>query len=116
MQEPLAFIATFKQMVRKRRRVNCYGNYGMTAPGPIWNQWLKPINNVANTSVLALPDKLLALWEGGTYALDLQTLETWGEDDLAGLANGLTYSAHYKRDPHTGEVFNLASVLDSMPR
>jgi len=37
----------------------------MTAPGPIWNQWLKPINNVANTSVLALPDKLLALWEGG---------------------------------------------------
>jgi len=37
-----------------------YGNYGMTAPGPIWNQWLKPIN-VANTSVLALPDKLLAL-------------------------------------------------------
>jgi len=40
-----------------------YGNYGMTAPGPIWNQWLKPINNVANTSVLALPDKLLALWE-----------------------------------------------------
>jgi len=30
-----------------------------------------------------------------------------GEDDLAGLANGLTYSAHYKRDPHTGEVFNF---------
>ncbi len=85
-----------------------YGNYGMTAPGPIWNQWLKPIKNAANTSVLALPDKLLALWEGGKpYALDLQTLETWGEDDLAGLDNGLTYSAHYKRDPHTGEVFNF---------
>jgi carotenoid cleavage dioxygenase-like enzyme len=85
-----------------------YGNYGMTAPGPIWNQWLKPINNVANTSVLALPVKLLALWEGGKpYALDLQNLETWGEDDLAGLDNGLTYSAHYKRDPYTGEVFNF---------
>ncbi len=85
-----------------------YGNYGMTAPGPIWNQWFKPIKNVANTSVLALPDKLLALWEAGKpYALDLQTLETRGEDDLTGLNNGLTYSAHYKRDPHTGEVFNF---------
>jgi carotenoid cleavage dioxygenase-like enzyme len=20
-----------------------YGNYGMTAPGPVWNQWLKPL-------------------------------------------------------------------------
>jgi len=85
-----------------------YGNYGMTAPGPIWNQWFKPIKNVANTSVLALPDKLLALWEGGKpHALDLQTLETRGEDDLSGLNNGLTYSAHPKRDPHTGEVFNF---------
>ncbi|MDF5729813.1 MAG: carotenoid oxygenase family protein, partial [Rhizonema sp. PD38] len=40
-----------------------YGNYGMTAPGPFWNQWLKPLKNAANTSVLVLPDKLLALWE-----------------------------------------------------
>lgn len=85
-----------------------YGNYGMTAPGPVWNQWFKPIKNVANTSVLPLPDKLLALWEGGKpYALNLQTLETCGEDDLSGLDNGLTYSAHYKRDPHTGEIFNF---------
>ena len=54
-----------------------YGNYGMTAPGAFWNRWLKPIKNVANTSVLPLPDKLLALWEGGKpHALDLQTLET----------------------------------------
>ncbi|ARV58535.1 hypothetical protein BZZ01_07670 [Nostocales cyanobacterium HT-58-2] len=85
-----------------------YGNYGMTAPGPIWNQWLKPIKNVANTSVLTLPDKLLALWEGGKpYSLDLQTLETFGEDKLEGLTNGLAYSAHYKRDPQTGEIFNF---------
>ena len=85
-----------------------YGNYGMTAPGLIWNQWLKPIKNVANTSVLALPDKLLALWEGGKpHALDLQTLETRGEDRLSGLNNGLPYSAHYKRDPYTKEIFNF---------
>jgi carotenoid cleavage dioxygenase-like enzyme len=85
-----------------------YGNYGMTAPGPIWNQWRKPLKNAANTSVLALPDKLLALWEGGKpHALDLQTLETWGEDDLGGLTGGLSYSAHDKRDPKTGEIFNF---------
>lgn len=85
-----------------------YGNYGMTAPGPIWNQWLKPIKNAANTSVLALPDKLLALWEGDNpHALDLETLKTWGRDDLGGLKEGLPYSAHPKRDAQTGEIFNF---------
>ncbi|MBD2385833.1 carotenoid oxygenase family protein [Cylindrospermum sp. FACHB-282] len=85
-----------------------YGNYGMTAPGAIWNQWLKPIKNVANTSVLALPNKLLALWEGGKpHALDLQNLQTLGEDDLGGLTQGLSYSAHYKCDRQTGEIFNF---------
>ncbi len=85
-----------------------YGNYGMTAPGIIWNQWIKPVKNAANTSVLALPDKLLALWEGGKpYALDLQTLETCSEDDLGVLTKGLSYSAHCKQDGNTGEIFNF---------
>lgn len=85
-----------------------YGNYGMTAPGAIWNQWRKPIKNVANTSVLAVPDKLLALWEGGKpYALNLETLETWGQDDLGGLQATLPYSAHPKRDRLTGDIFNF---------
>jgi carotenoid cleavage dioxygenase-like enzyme len=85
-----------------------YGNYGTTAPGPIWNQWLRPIKNVANTSVLVLPDKLLALWEGGNpHALDLQTLETRGTDKLSHLEEGTPFSAHPKRDPKTGEIFNF---------
>jgi len=85
-----------------------YGNYGMTAPGPIWNQWFKPIKNAANTSVLALPDKLLALWEGDNpHALDLETLKTWGKDDLGGLSDGLPYSAHPKCDAQTGKIFNF---------
>ncbi len=85
-----------------------YSNYGMTAPGAFWNQWLKPVKNAANTSVIALPDKLLALWEAGKpHALDLQTLETYGEDDLGGLSKGLSYSAHYKCDGKTGEIFNF---------
>ncbi|MBD2345291.1 carotenoid oxygenase family protein [Anabaena subtropica] len=89
-----------------------YGNYGMTAPGLIWNQWRRPIKNAANTSVLALPDKLLALWEGGKpHALDLQTLETWGQDDLGGLTKGLPYSAHCKQNPQTKEIFNFGISL-----
>jgi carotenoid cleavage dioxygenase-like enzyme len=88
-----------------------YGNYGMTAPGPIWNQWLKPIKNAANTSVLALPDKLLALWEGGNpHALDLQSLETRGTDKLSQLEEGTPFSAHPKCDPNTGEIFNFGVV------
>lgn len=85
-----------------------YGNYGMTAPGPVWNQWRRPLKNAANTSVLALPDKLLTLWEGGKpYALDLDSLETRGEEDLGELKLGMTFSAHPKIDRRTGEIFNF---------
>jgi carotenoid cleavage dioxygenase-like enzyme len=85
-----------------------YGNYGMTAPGAIWNQWRKPVKHTANTSVLALPDQLLALWEGDNpYALDLESLETKGLNNLGGLAKGQPYSAHPKIDYGTGEIFNF---------
>lgn len=85
-----------------------FGNYGMTAPGAIWNQWFRPVKNAANTSVLALPDKLLALWEGDNpHKLDLQNLDTLGKDDLGGLNAGLAYSAHPKIDYDTGEIFNF---------
>ncbi|HLP88005.1 MAG TPA: carotenoid oxygenase family protein [Nostocaceae cyanobacterium] len=91
-----------------------YGNYGMTAPGPFWNQWSRPVKNVANTSVLPLPDKLLALWEGDNpYALDLLTLETQGLDDLKGtLPPKECYSAHPKVDYYTGEIFNFGLKLE----
>jgi carotenoid cleavage dioxygenase-like enzyme len=85
-----------------------YGNYGMTRPGKLWEKWFKGTKNAANTSVLALPDKLLALWEGGKpHALSLKSLETQGEDDLEGLTDGLSYSAHYKQDYQTKEIFNF---------
>lgn len=85
-----------------------YSNYGMTAPGLIWERWGKPVKNVANTSVLPLPDKLLALWEGGhPHSLDLQTLETRGTDNLTQLSQNESFSAHPKCCPKTGEIFNF---------
>ena len=85
-----------------------YGGYGMTASGSIWRRLTKAVKNAANTSVLALPDKLLALWEGGhPHQLDLQTLETVGLDDLGALKNTWHYSAHPKRDVQTGEIYNF---------
>jgi len=85
-----------------------YNGYGTRSPGPVWKAWRYPFKNAANTSVLPLTDKLLALWEGGKpYALDLQNLTTWGEDDLGALKAGMAYSAHAKRDPNTGEIFNF---------
>ncbi|MBE9115282.1 carotenoid oxygenase family protein [Lusitaniella coriacea LEGE 07157] len=85
-----------------------FPNYGMTAPGLFWQKWLKEVKNVANTSVLAVSDRLLALWEGGSpHALDRETLETLGIDDLSGLKKGMTFSAHPKVDPQTGEIFNF---------
>lgn len=88
------------------------GGYGMLAPQPWWRRIGSPlsqaIKNTANTAVLALPDRLLALWEADRpHALDLETLETRGQDDLGSLGAGQGYSAHPKRDPKTGDIFNF---------
>jgi carotenoid cleavage dioxygenase-like enzyme len=88
-----------------------YPNYGMTVPGAFWNSWGKTYKNSANTSVLAFPDKLLALWEGGyPHGLDPETLETFGTDDLEGLSKGDAFSAHPKIEPLTGEIYNFGVV------
>ncbi len=91
-----------------------YPNYGMTVPGPFWNNWGKEVKNSANTSVLALEDKVLALWEGGLpHALDLDNLETFGKDQLGGLTSQSPFSAHPKVDPDTGEIFNFGVIPGS---
>ena len=90
-----------------------YSNYGMRYPGPLWaHVWglLKggSVKNSANTSVLALEDKLLALWEAGNpYGLDLETLETTGEASLGWLEKNQSFSAHPLRDPLSGEIYSI---------
>ncbi|AFY78205.1 lignostilbene-alpha,beta-dioxygenase-like enzyme [Pleurocapsa sp. PCC 7327] len=90
-----------------------FPNYGMKAPGAFWTQWGKEFKNCANTSVMALPNKLLALWEGGNpYALNLQTLETIGTDNLSSLNKSDPFSAHPKIDPQTGAIYNFGVVAE----
>ena len=102
------YVQTAGYLEEERADKLIYGNYGMTATGSWWQRFGKTSKNVANTSVMALPDKLLALWEGGLpHSLDLETLETFGIENLEGLENRLPYSAHPKRDPQTGEIFNI---------
>jgi carotenoid cleavage dioxygenase-like enzyme len=102
------YVQTAGYLAEEKADKFLYSNYGMTAPGPVWLRWTKTVKNAANTSVLALPDRLLALWEGGPpHRLDLQTLETLGTDDLGNLDSNFVYSAHCKRDPITGNIFNF---------
>ena len=102
------FVKTSGYIEEERAGTLLYGNYGTTAPGAFWNRWLRPVKHSANTSVLALPDRLLALWEGGApYSLDLETLAT---RELDTAISESSYSAHPKRDPQTGEIFNFGVV------
>lgn len=90
-----------------------YGNYGMRYPGPLWEHiaaLIKGTNikNSANTSVLALSDKLLALWEAGNpHSLDLETLETLGQESLGWLKPAQPFSAHPLQDPLSQEIYSI---------
>ena len=93
-----------------------YRGYGSFAPGSLWQRWQSQVKNVANTSVLALPDRLLALWEGGLpHGLDLDTLATYGIDTLGSLRPNDAFSAHPKRHPRTGEIFNVGVIAGGRP-
>ncbi|BAZ18709.1 carotenoid oxygenase (plasmid) [Calothrix sp. NIES-4071] len=102
------YVKTAEYLEEEQSGKLSFMGYGTMPSGSIWRRFFKPIKNVANTSVLALPDKLLALWEGGhPYALDLETLNTIGLDNLEWLTNNLSYSAHPKQDPLTKEIYNF---------
>jgi all-trans-8'-apo-beta-carotenal 15,15'-oxygenase len=85
-----------------------YAGYGTLGSKNPWQRLRRGVKNVANTAVLALPDKLLALWEGGApHALDLETLATIGIDNLGIDRRNFAYSAHPKIDPDPGFIYNF---------
>ena len=64
--------------------------------------------NVANTSVMMLGDELLALWEGGSaWSLDPDTLSSNGARRWGDGLDGVPFSAHPKREPDSGIVWNF---------
>ncbi|MCC5614261.1 carotenoid oxygenase family protein [Nostoc sp. CHAB 5836] len=102
------YVRTAEYLEEERSGKLSFLGYGTMPSSSIWNRFFKPVKNVANTSVLLLPDKLLALWEGGhPYALNLENLDTIGIDNLYGLTPKLTYSAHPKQDPLSKRIYNF---------
>jgi all-trans-8'-apo-beta-carotenal 15,15'-oxygenase len=84
-----------------------YGGFGTLPNGKLTDKIGRHVKHVANTSVLVLSDRLLALWEMDCpYQLDPRSLETIGMDTL-GLSGKFPYSAHPKQDPYTKEIFNF---------
>ena len=80
--------------------------FGKMRPGGVLANAFRLPGNVSNTSVVMEGDRLLTLWEGGPpYALDPATLQTRGLEDFGGKVKA--FSAHPKRDPETGELFNF---------
>jgi len=66
---------------------------------------------------LALPDRLLALWEGAEpHALDFDTLATIGTDNLGSDLTPLVYSAHPKVDPISGHIYNFGISIGAQPK
>ena len=76
--------------------------------------WLSNIfdlrnKNVANTNVVYQGGKLLALWEAARpYSLNPQSLDTLGQETFDGkLAAGQVFTAHPRRDDHTGDLWGF---------
>ncbi|HZQ00722.1 MAG TPA: carotenoid oxygenase family protein [Reyranella sp.] len=87
--------------------------FGKMRPGGMAANALRQPANVSNTSVVMEGGRLLSLWEGGPpFALDPATLQTQGIADFGHVLKA--FSAHPKRDPATGELFNFG--IDYGPR
>ncbi|NQX87667.1 MAG: carotenoid oxygenase family protein [Halioglobus sp.] len=103
-----SFVKTPKYLDESAAQKVVYRSYGHNAPGGFFKNFHLPAN-CANTSVVYHGGKLLALFEGGRpWRLDLDTLQTMGEEDFDGaLRPRETYSAHGKVHPDTGDYINF---------
>lgn len=107
-----------------------YRSFGTNLPGGMRRNFLRMrFKNAANTSVVYHGGKLLALWEGGwPHALDPATLTTIGRYDYDGVLQNdfstldrlitpeLPFSAHPRRHPDTGVLYNFGTAAGSSQR
>jgi carotenoid cleavage dioxygenase-like enzyme len=76
------------------------------------------VRSTANTNVLYFNGRLLACKEDSPpYSMDPETLETIGLEDFDGQLPSLTFTAHPKLDPATGELvcFGYEALGDGTP-
>jgi all-trans-8'-apo-beta-carotenal 15,15'-oxygenase len=96
------------------------GVFGTQKPGGVLaNAFDVRLKNIANTHVVRLGDRLLALWEASSpHELDPDTLETRGLTLLDGvLQPGEAFAAHPRFDPgHHGEPRMVTFGVSSGPR
>ena len=96
------------------------GVFGTQKPGgPLANAFDVRLKNIANTHVVRLGDRLLALWEAaGPHDLDPDSLETRGLTTLDGvLRPGEAFSAHPRFDPgHHGRPRMVTFSVRTGPR
>lgn len=86
-----------------------YGSYGRLPSGSFWQKLTTPIKNRANSGIVSVGDRLLALWTAGSpYVINPQDLSTLGIDPNFGSKNEESpYSSSAKVDPDTGNIYNF---------
>jgi len=102
------FVKTPKYLDETAAQKVVYRSFGHNAPGGFLKNLHMPAN-CANTSIVYHGGKLLSLFEGGRpWRLDLDSLDTIGEETFDGLLKPRdTYSAHGKVHPRTGDYINF---------
>ncbi|MBV8394331.1 MAG: carotenoid oxygenase family protein [Alphaproteobacteria bacterium] len=100
------YIATTNYVDETKAQAIRHRGFGKMRPGGTLANVFRQPGNVSNTSVIVQDGRLLSLWEGGPpYELEPATLATRGVADFGGKLKA--FSAHPKRDPETGELFNF---------
>lgn len=106
------FVQTQEFIEETKAETLLYGGFGTLPAVGLGDRLQKILKNTANTSVLVLADRILALWEGGKpYALTPDDLTTLGIDTLGFLEDKQTFSAHPKQDPVSGDIYNFGVGL-----
>mmetsp|Transcript_2446 Transcript_2446/g.5812 ORF Transcript_2446/g.5812 Transcript_2446/m.5812 type:complete len:571 (+) Transcript_2446:47-1759(+) len=92
------------------------GAWTPAANGKLLSNIFRLPTNPGNTSVIRWDDHLLALCEGGLpFVIDPGSLETLGEELFTDASGVQMFSAHPKRDPDSGQLFNMGLKIGAQP-